>query len=60
MNVWKFCIILGVGIALILLFVGITLPETQQLLTAVVGAIGAANFALLAVIADKLSTGNDS
>lgn len=55
LSIWKLLSILGTAAGLFLICSGLGMPEPLERLAAMAGGIGAANFALLAIIIDRLT-----
>ena len=55
MSIWKFLFAMGIGGSLFLFGTSMAQYDFFNQILAIVAGIGAANFALLAVIAEKLS-----
>lgn len=55
MSIWKALAALGSGVSLLLIASAIAQYRYQDQMLTVIAGISAANFALLAIIADKLS-----
>jgi len=58
MNIWKILAICGAGVALMLVFAGVGTAEPVERILQIIAGVGAANFAMLALIIDKLDQGS--
>lgn len=58
MNIWKILAICGAGVALILVFAGVGTAEPVERILQIIAGVCAANFAMLALIIDKLDKGS--